>query len=353
MNRLSHIAELFSQFGGSAPTATIRKYPFPADVLPQAVGEAYDTVLYELGEWLGPPSLAPSNNIINYFEELLAECSDADARVRYLCHLTTHGGLNKEAYPMAFFQAMYPLPRFKKLLEGPYFYPEFVFENYYCSWLAVRLIEAVCAVIGNSRLRKARALLWADWEAIEHRKSLYNVEDEETQQLLKFLFGVLVPFANDTGPQHTRAAAQPPPRSVPRPAAGPRPPAPPPEPLPETLQTLCRKGLKPADVRALLAELGAVDSQTGRWHLGELAGKAARSKSAFPAVYRALSDMGLLQHVDGPAWLRIFVAEFEVNLSPRMANYDTTGQVSKAFHEFHGEAVRWGKRWQAKREAEE
>ena len=58
-----------------------------------------------------------------------------------------------------------------------------------------------------------------------------------------------------------------------------------------------------------------------------------------------------MRKLEGPEWLKIFVAEFGVGLSPRMANYDTTGQVSKAFYEFYAETVRRAKIWRAKREA--
>ena len=110
-------------------------------------------------------------------------------------------------------------------------------------------------------------------------------------------------------------------------------------------------GLPPADVYALPAQLDVVDTETGRWHLSELTGKAAKPRSAFPVAYRALADQGLLRRLDGPVWLKIFAAEFEARLSPRMANYDTIGQVSKVLHEFYGETMRWVKVWQAKCEA--
>lgn len=116
---------------------------------------------------------------------------------------------------------------------------------------------------------------------------------------------------------------------------------------------LCKGGLTPTDVRELLAHLGAVDADTGHWHLGELTGKAAKPKSAFPAAYRALADIGLLKQMEGPTWLKIFVPEFRVVLSARMGNYDTKGQVSKVFHEFYSETLRWAKVWKAKREADE
>lgn len=156
-------------------------------------------------------------------------------------------------------------------------FPNLYLDSQYYSWLAVRLTEAVCAVAGNSRLRQARTSLWTDWESIAQRKSPYSAADAQTGQLLKFLFGVLVPFANESAPKRIGLMTQRFQQAT-RPAAGPRPPAPPPEPLPETLQTLCRNGLKPADVRTLLIELGAIDAQTGRWHLGELTGKPGKFK---------------------------------------------------------------------------
>ena len=59
-------------------------------------------------------------------------------------------------------------------------------------------------------------------------------------------------------------------------------------------------GLTPVDVYALPAQPDAVDTETGRWYLGELTGKAAKPRSAFPVAYRALADQGLLRRLDGP-----------------------------------------------------
>ncbi|GAA3969501.1 hypothetical protein [Hymenobacter antarcticus] len=167
------------------------------------------------------------------------------------------------------------------------------------------------------------------------------------------MFGVLVPFANGSRTRSLGNVAEQFRQSVPRPAPGPRPPAPPPEPLPQTLQMLCQNGLTPANVRELLAQLGAVDAKTGRWHLGDLTGRPAEMKSTFPAVYRALADLKLLKKLEGPVWLKIFIAEFDVKLSSRMGNYDTKGQVSKKFHEAYDETVRWAKLWRARQEAEQ
>ncbi len=102
-----------------------------------------------------------------------------------------------------------------------------------------------------------------------------------------------------------------------------------------------------------MTQLIAVDATTDRWYLGELTGQAAKPKGAFPAAHCGLIDQGLVRKLDGLVLLKIFVAEFGVSISPRMANYDTTGQVSKAFHEFCAESLRWAKVRRAKREAEQ
>ena len=99
---------------------------------------------------------------------------------------------------------------------------------------------------------------------------------------------------------------------------------------------LCQNGLTPVDVRSLLAQFGAIDAATGHWHLGELTGKPGKIKSAFPA----LVDKGLLLKLEGPAWRKIFIAEFKADISLRMANYDTKGQASTAFHDYCAKALR-------------
>ena len=86
--------------------------------------------------------------------------------------------------------------------------------------------------------------------------------------------------------------------------------------------------------------------------MGELTGKPGKIKSAFPAGYRALADKGLLLKLEGPAWRKIFIAEFKADISLRMANYDTKVQASNAFHDYCAEALRWVKVWQARREAD-
>ena len=328
--------------------ADIRQYPIPADALPPEVGDAYDTLLYELSDWLEEPNPFESDSLLDYFEEHLARCPAPIIRVRYLCGLTTHDRPSRAGRP----RPTMPLPGARAAYASSVSLSA-SFDDYYFSWLAVRLTEAVCELAGSSRLRQARSHLATEWDTIATRPVTYRIGEPNTVRLFKFLFGVLVPFAGDSRTQSIASITQQFRQAATRPAPGPRPPAPPPEPLPQTLQMLCQGGLTPANLRELLAHLGAVDAGTGRWHLGELTGKAAKPKSAFPAAYRALADLGLLKQLEGPTWLKIFVAEFEVNLSPRMANYDTKGQVSKAFHEFYDETLRWAKVWQAKHEADQ
>lgn len=332
--------------------AIIRQYPIATDTLPAEVGDAYETLLYELSHWLSAPSPFPSDNLVDYFEHQLAGCGTPENRIKYLCWLSMRGGVDGEAYPLAAAHLKQVQGFSAGWQVGSEFEQMLFIDAYYFSWLAVRLMEAVCELAGSSKLRGARTALWAEWEATEQHYVAYQTDYLPAVQVLKYLFRVLVPFVRGSRTQSIGSIAEQIRRSVPRPTPGPRPPAPPPEPLPQTLQMLCQKGLIPADVRDLLAQLGAVDGMTGRWHLGELTGKAAKPKSAFPAAYRALADLGLMRKLDGPVWLKIFVAEFDVSISPRMANYDTKGQVSKAFHEYYDDTVRWAKVWRAKREAE-
>ena len=327
--------------------AIIRQYPIPTDTLPAEIGDAYQTLLYELSHWLSAASPFSSDNLVDYFEHQLAGCDTPENRITYLCRLSMHGGVNGEAYPVAAAQLKQVQGFSAGWQVGSEFEQMLFIDAYYFSWLAVRLMEAVCELAGSSKLRGARPILWAEWEATGQHHVAYQTDYVPAVQVFKYLFRVLVPFVRGSRIQRIGSLAGQFRQSVPRP------PVPPPEPLPQTLQLLCQNGLAPADVRELLAQLGAVDAETGRWHLGELTGKAAKPKSAFPAAYRALADQGLLRKLDGPVWLKIFAAEFKVRLSPRMANYDTTGQVSKAFHEFYAETVRWAKVWQAKREAEQ
>ena len=342
--------------------AVIKQYPIPVDTLPEAVADAYSALLDWLTDWLTISRLDDSPNLIDYFELDLAACETPENRLRYLSRLSLQGGVNREPYPRAAeelkrVQAEVDLFRPVQYDKSEAYYPyhrrEPFHDGHFHGWLAVRLIEACCAYIGNSTLRSSRQNLWAEWENEQHNVQRHQVEDEATSQLLLYLFGVLVPFATGTRTRSVGSVAEQFRQSVPRQPTGPRPPVPPPEPLPQTLQMLCQNGLTPVDVRELLAQLGAVDTETGRWHLGDLTGRPAEMKSTFPAVYRALADLKLLKKLEGPVWLKIFIAEFDVKLSSRMGNYDTKGQVSKKFHEAYDETVRWVKLWRAKREADQ
>ena len=342
--------------------ALIKQYPIPVDTLPEAVADAYSSLLDWLTDWLTISPRDDSPNLIDYFEPDLAACETPEIRLRYLSRLSLQGGVNREPYPRAAealkrMQAEVDLFRPSQYDKSEAYYPyhrrEPFHDSHFHGWLAVRLTEACCAYIGNSSLRNARQNLWATWENEQHNVQRHQVADETTSQLLLYLFGVLVPFATGSRTRSVGNVAEQFRQSVPRPAPGPRPAAPPPEPLPQTLQMLCQNGLTPANVRELLAQLGAIDIVTGRWHLGDLTGRPAEMKSTFPAVYRALADLKLLKKLEGPVWLKIFAAEFTVKLSPRMGNYDTKGQVSKKFHEAYGETVRWVKLWRARQEAEQ
>ncbi|WP_035565250.1 hypothetical protein [Hymenobacter sp. IS2118] len=327
--------------------AVIRQYPIPVDALPLEVGDAYESLALDLSDWLSAPSPFSSDNLVDYFEEHLAQCGTPETRIRYLCRLTMGGGTNREGYPEAAddlkrVQGTSPIRAYEEDYNRTLF-----IDTYFFSWLAVRLTEAVCEYAGSSRLRGARASLWAEWEATAQRRVMYRTDDHSTRQLLRYLFGVLIPFAGRSRTQSLGNVAEQFRQSVPRPTPAAKPPLPPPDAKPQNLEMLCQNGLTPANVRDLLAQLGAIDAQTGHWHLGELTGKPGKVKSAFPAAYRALADKGLLLKLEGPTWRQIFVTEFKADISLRMANYDTKGQASNAFHDYYAESLRWITIWKA------
>lgn len=113
MSQPASYASLFSKFTNSPSASGIRKYPFPADVLPQEVGDAYDKLHFELEEWLGDFGPAESDNVVDYFEEHLAGCPTPQARIRYLCNLTMHGGPGGSRIRWLFCSFCLPLPHLK------------------------------------------------------------------------------------------------------------------------------------------------------------------------------------------------------------------------------------------------
>jgi len=180
--------------------APLPSYPIPADALPLDISDAYEKLLVELESSLSGPDPFESPNVLDYYEEHLADCPTPAARIRYLCRLTLLDGpgdtLFRRVILPGLSQPATPLERF---LYSATLYD--CFGAAYFGWLAVRLTEAVCALAGSTRLRQGRADLAAEWEAIATRRPPYRPDEPHTVSLLYFLFGVLVPFASDSRPK--------------------------------------------------------------------------------------------------------------------------------------------------------
>ena len=183
-----------------------RQYSLPSDALPTEVGDTHESLLHALSDWLGAPGPFASTNLDDYFEEHLASFDAAEGRIRYLCRHTLQGGANGEAYPEAAMDLVELQSEFRA-------FPDYTdlglyFDEYYFSWLAVRLTEALCEYTGRARLRGARASLWAEWEALPLTRLQYRPNDANTIQLLRFLFVVLVPFAQNSRIRSVRSVTK-------------------------------------------------------------------------------------------------------------------------------------------------
>jgi hypothetical protein len=301
---------------------------FAIDALPQGIQETFDSLRDELDAWVTPENVAKWSDfeVLLEFESKLTGLQPV-TQIRYLtCLLTKEGG---EIY----------------LAAGALLSTNFL--NFYFSWLAVRLTEALCAYVGSNLLRSNQERLEARWAQASRNRLLFRISNRKADDLLHFLFTTLVPQASmlvgkaqavtvgDVTNQFTRDSQQPQPKRHT------------PTTLPQTLESLCLPPFTPLDLRKLLTELGVLDTDTGRWHLGKLVSKAASPKSAFPAAYRSLVEARLLLQTDTPIYRQIFEKEFGVELGDRTANYKE-GKGSTAFHDYLNRARYWIKIWKSK-----
>jgi len=301
---------------------------FAIDALPLAIQETFDNLRDEIDAWITPDNVEKWDEfeVILEFESKLAGLKPI-TQIRYLtCLLTKDGG------EMCLAAAL--------LLSAD-------FPNFYFSWLAVRLTEALCAYIGGNLLRSNHERLETRWAQAKRKQLLFRISNRKADELLHFIFTTLVPQASillgksttvtveDLASQFTREAAQPQAKRGTATA------------LPQTLETLCIPPFTPADLSKLLVHLGVIDADTGRWHLGDLRSKAAAPKSAFPAAYRSLVEKRLMLSISDTIYSRIFQKEFGVELKDRTANYKE-GKASTAFHDYLNVARYWVKIWTTK-----
>jgi hypothetical protein len=310
---------------------------FAVDALPPVIQETFSNLSDELASWLTLENAAvwADCEVIQDFDSRLDNTPNI-VKIKYLtCLLTKEGG---EIYLAA-----------GRLLSDD-------FLGLYFSWLAVRLTEAVCIYAGNNLLRSSQERLGARWEQVNRNQTLFHVSSDKTNELIYFLFTTLIPEVRGlVGPrrntafsdlteqfrqQSQQAREKPDVKPKGRTSKTPRT-------LPQTVETLCCPPFTPANLRQLLTELEVIGPETRRWHLGELKGKAAAPKSAFPAAYRALAEARLLVQTAAPVYRQLFEQEFGVELSDRIANFKY-GNGSNAFHDYLIRAQYWIKIWKTK-----
>jgi hypothetical protein len=317
-------------------------YYFPLDALPDSIREAYEEVEGSVNEGALSLVTEQSQNIVEFFESELTILS-FEQKIRFLCGLVKRWPYSE--YPWA-----------ASLLDKR------DSEEQYIAWLTLRLIQTICLYIGVSRLRTGRAALREEWDNLptQLRPVIYfNYDKASVGELLQFCFAVLIPFARanvsrrDSRPtreastvmQESLRNLRPESATVKQPASPFR------TTSPKKLDSLCASDFTVAELTDLLISLDVLDSATGKWHLGNITGRAAPQKSAFPAAYRALTEAHLLLAVDSPVYRRLFETAFGVVLGSRMVTY-REGNASAAFHDYLAEARRWIRNREIQREAE-
>ena len=265
--------------------------------------------------------------MVQYFDRKLAELPSTETRLSYISSLTSVLGTD-----VGLAATRIELPDFKYT---------------YLAWLSVRLTDILGDYIGNSRLRMARSALSTEWEVVNQNRRLFPTDDASTGRLLHFVFGVLTPYArsNKSRSSNNQTSTESPRKSKPgRPVS----------PLsqkvstsvPQSIEALFPNDFNKSDLRDLLIYLGVLGVESGRWELGEVTGKGAKPKSAFPAAYRALVSVkpSLMRQTEAPVWRKLFEIEYGVGLSDRLATYNESN-ASTAFHDYFALAKEWITQW--------
>jgi hypothetical protein len=318
----------------------VKYQPFAVDALPPVIQETFSNLSDELASWLTPENAAVWTDceVILEFDNNLGNIPNI-VKIKYLSLMLTQQA--EDVYLAA-----------GRLLSAE-------FSAFYFGWLAMRLTEAMCIYAGNNLLRAGQERMAARWEQVSKQQPRFYVGSEKANELLHFLFTTLIPQVysivghrkaqqttafSDLAEQFTQQAQQARERQEAKPKGRA---AKVPKTLPQTVETLCCSPFTPAYLRQLLTKLEVVDAETGHWHLGELKGKAAAPKSAFPAAYRALAEARLLLQTDAPVYRQLFEQQFGVELSDRTANFKE-GNGSLAFHDYLARARYWIKIWKSK-----
>jgi hypothetical protein len=317
-------------------------YYFPLDALPDNIREAYEEVENSVNERVVSPVTEQEQNIVELFESELTVLNP-EQKIRFLCGLVKQWPYSE--YPWA-----------ASLLD------ERDSEAQYMAWLSLRITQTICLYIGASRLRTGRVALREEWESLptQLRPVVYfNYDKASVAELLQFCFAVLIPFARanvsrrDSRPtreassvmQESLRNLRPEPVTKKRPTSSTR------TINLKKMDSLCASDFTVVELKNLLISLDVLDQATGKWHLGDVTGRAAPQKSAFPAAYRALVEAHLLLPVDSPVYRQLFETAFGVVLGSRIVNYKD-GNGSAAFHDYLAESRRWIRNRKIQREAE-
>lgn len=296
----------------------------PVDAFPTEVVEAFDNVDYIVSDLLADYEYGEILQILD--GELLRVGPEAEPRIKFLCRLASG------------------YKRLNGLINVCSYFNMYVFE---CSaWLSLRLTEALCSYAGHAKIRGWRQELSSEWELSKGVSRQAN-KDPSIDTLLRFIFTVLIPRVASPLPKRVDDLTEQIRNTIPKPTATAQSKTKTSPVLPQALEALCESTLKTADVRALLTDLGILSEETGRWHLGNLIGKAGKPKSAFPAAYRALVEAKLMRRVDAPVWRKLFEAEFGIGFSDRLANYAWSKVTSMEFDNYYIDATRWVTKWRA------
>jgi hypothetical protein len=287
------------------------------DILPDEIAEDYDYLWHTLkSAFENDPS-----NVLLWFEEELRQYSSSEMRLRYLCSLMIGAPGVESVFRAA-----------KRTLLSHYQFDD------YAAWFAIRLMEVLVDYTGNARLRQYRKEIAAEWELTKHTATAV-FGDLLIGRILRFAFSALQPFVVENRPQTVATVAKQVRQAIPR-SASPKKPTSRSAVPPQGLAALCHAPFSVVNIRELLSELGVLDPDTGYWHLGTLKGKAGKPLSAFPAAYQALVDAKLMDRLDAPGWRKLFMEEFNVYFSPRLANY-AWGKGSAEFERYLRESKRW------------
>lgn len=296
----------------------------PVDAFPVDVVEAFDNVDYMVRDLLEDFQFG-DGDIMRMLDENLVGAGPIESRIRFLCRLTSgYKGLKGFLVVCSYFNS---------------YVPEFT------TWLSLRLTETLCAYAGNARIRAWRQDIANEWEGARGT-SRQASKEPSVDILLRFAFSVLIPRIASPLPKRLDDITEQVRHSMPKAMSQPKRNVT--SALPQALDALCEPPLTVHDVRTLLIELGVLSEETGYWHLGELSGKAAKPKSAFPAAYRALVEAKLMRRVDAPVWRKLFEDEFQVSFSDRLANYAWSRVTSAEFDIYHLDASRWVTKWRVR-----